>query len=387
MTEILCVTHKYPPAIGGMEQQSFELIKGLSNYYTTHVIAYENDENKVLWFGKLKNRIQTELKENPNIKLIHLNDGAMGVACLWLRKYTNIPVIVTYHGLDITFPLDFFQHKLIPKLSEFDGAICVSRSTKNECLQRGFDENKTFVVKNGVDSRLAEIPADKGIIGKLRTNFGIDVTGKHILVTLGRPVKRKGFSWFLRNVMPHLHTDICLLMIGPMKTEFSFFEKALHTMPDNFNHNVQLMLGSPSDTHDVDELLKQQENVFHLGSLPYEDLLQVLSLADLFVMPNIRVPGDIEGFGLVALEASMRGAFVVASGIEGITDAVIDGKNGLLLPSENAEVWIATIHDLLSDKGRLKTLAEQGKEYTRQNYSWDIMVNGYKAIFDEFIGR
>lgn len=385
MTEILCITHKYPPMIGRMEQQSFELIKGLSNHYKTHIIAYKNGENKVLWFGSLKSKIQTTLKENPNIKLIHLNDGSMGIACLWLRKQSNIPVIVTYHGLDITFPLDFFQQKLIPKLSEFVGAICVSQSTKNECLERGLSERKTFVVKNGVDSHIADIPFDRGIIEKLRLNFGVDVTGKHILVILGRPVKRKGFSWFLKNVMPYLDKDICLLMIGTMKTESSFFEKVLQAMPNKFSHNVQLMLGSPSDTQSVEEQLKLQKNIFHLGSLPYEDLLQVLSIADLFIMPNIRVEGDIEGFGLVALEASMRGTFVLASGIEGITDAVIDRKNGYLLPNENASAWIDKIHELLSKKEKLKILSKQGKAYTRNNFSWNIMVDEYKTIFDKFI--
>ena len=185
--------------------------------------------------------------------------------------------------------------------------------------------------------------------------------------------------------MPSFNPDICLLMIGPMKTEKTFFEKALQAMPDKFNNNVQLMLGSPSDTQDVEEQLKKQDNVFHLGSLQYEDLLQVLSLADLFIMPNIHVPGDIEGFGLVALEASMRGTFVLASGIEGITDAVVDRQNGYLLPSENADAWIDTVHELLSDKEKLKILSEKGKEFTRRNYSWDIMVNEYKTIFDRII--
>ena len=387
MTEILCITHKYPPTIGGMEQQSFELIKGLSNHYKTHVIAYKNVGNKALWFGKLKSRILTVLRENPDIKLIHLNDGSMGVACLWLRKQTNIPVVVTYHGLDITFPLDFFQQKLVPKLSEFAGAVCVSRATRNECLRRGFSEERTYTVRNGVDSNMADIPFDGGIIKKLQRDFGIDVADKHILVVLGRPVKRKGFSWFLKSVMPNLNKDICLLMAGPLKTKTSFIEKAWQAMPREINRHIQLMLGSASDTREVEEQLKLQDNVFHLGSLPYSDLLQVLSLADLFIMPNISVPGDIEGFGLVALEASIRGTFVIASGIEGITDAVTDGKNGCLLPSKNASVWIDKIHELLSNKEKLKTVSEQGKEFTRKHYSWEIMVNGYRAVFDRFIGN
>jgi len=92
-----------------MEKQSYELIKGLSAYYTTRLIAYQGNENKILWFIKLRSKVKAILKKHPNIKLIHLNDGTMGFASLWLQKITRIPVVVTYHGLDITYPVDFFR--------------------------------------------------------------------------------------------------------------------------------------------------------------------------------------------------------------------------------------------------------------------------------------
>jgi phosphatidylinositol alpha-1,6-mannosyltransferase len=158
--EILCITHKYPPFTGGMEKQSYELIQGLSSYYRVHIIAFEGKENKLLWFLKLKSRVKKLLKANPNIKLIHLNDGAMGVAVLWLQKITQIPVVVTYHGLDITYPLTFFQKKLIPKLIKYKGAVCVSKFTSEQCIKRGFDPRTTFIVNNGVALKLNEIPFD-----------------------------------------------------------------------------------------------------------------------------------------------------------------------------------------------------------------------------------
>jgi len=114
-------------------------------------------------------------------------------------------------------------------------------------------------------------------------------------------------------------------------------EKGIEAMPGG--RNLQLLLGIASDARDVTELLKVTDNAHHLGSVPYNDLLQIFSLADLFVMPNIRVEGDEEGFGLVALESSMRGTYVLASGIEGITDAIIDGQNGSLLPSGDSQAW------------------------------------------------
>lgn len=382
MNEILCITHKYPPAVGGMEKQSFELIKGLSRHYKTHVIAYENKGNKTLWFMQLRGKIKQTLKENPNIRLIHLNDGSMGVACLWLQKYTDIPVVVTFHGLDVTVPLPFFQRYLIPKLRKYAGAVCVSDFTRQQCLQRGFDGARTVTIRNGVDIEMASIPFDEKIREKIERKINLSLGDKHILVTTGRPVKRKGFSWFLKHVMPLLDKNIVLLMIGPMSKKPTRIDKWL---PGKLGHTIQLILGLASDAHAVSEELATQPNAFHLGKVSYNDLVQTLSLADIFVMPNITVPGDEEGFGLVALEACMREALVLASGIEGITDAVIDGKNGFLLPSGDAEAWCKKIHQILSDKERMKTLSQEFASYTKAHYSWDIMVENYKKVFDSYM--
>jgi len=369
--------------IGGMEKQSYHLIKGMSRHYKTHVIAYQKKGNKLLWFIRLQSKIKATLQENPNIKLIHLNDGLMGVACLWLQNYTNIPVVVTYHGLDITFPHSFFQNKLIPKLTNYSGAICVSESTRNLCIKRGFNEKLTFTVRNGIDNQLANIQPNENIKERLQHLYKVDVSNKRIIVSTGRPVKRKGFSWFLKNVMPLLDKNIIFLMIGPLNNKPALFERIVERLPKTASHTIQLMLGFATDTKELIKLVAEQESVYHLGKVSDEDLFQVLLLADLFVMPNIKVEGDTEGFGLVALEASIRGAYVVASGIEGIKDAVIDGKNGCLLPSENAQAWADKIHKLLSDEDKLKILSLQGKEYTEKQYSWDIMADGYKYVFDK----
>jgi len=122
----------------------------------------------------------------------------MGFASLWLQKITRIPVVVTYHGLDITYPVDFFQKRLVRKLRKYNGAICVSEFTRQECLKRGFDEKTTFTVNNGVEHSLGDIPYDDTIVQRLRSEYNIDVTNKKVIVSTGRPVKRKGFSWFLK---------------------------------------------------------------------------------------------------------------------------------------------------------------------------------------------
>ena len=151
-------------------------------------------------------------------------------------------------------------------------------------------------------------------------------------------------------------------------------------------NDLRLFLGAPTDEAELDELLETTPGVYHLGRVSFEDLMSLYSLADLFVMPNIPVEGDQEGFGLVALEASVRGTWVVASGIEGITEAVIEGANGTLLPPEDPDRWVAKIRELLSmPQQELAEWGRRGQSYTTDHFSWGRMVDGYKAVFDRYI--
>jgi len=382
--EILFITHKYPPIIGGMEKQSYELTTRMKTRHTVHLHAYTGEGSKLLWFLRLRGSIKKILKDHPKIELIHVNDGLMAAACIWLKSYTDIPVVATYHGLDITFPSTFFQRRIVKKLHRLDGAICVSHATAEACLDRGFDRDKVFTVLNGVDHDLADIPIDPDFRNALAQKLGVDLAGKKIILTMGRAVKRKGFSWFLRQVVPQLDDDILFFMVGPLNTKPSMLERLVNIFPVALRSKIHLMFGMATDVPAIIEALQRTETkhkVFHMGKVSFPDLMQYLALADVFVMPNIRVKGDAEGFGLVALEASLRGAPVVAAGIEGITDAVRDGKNGILLPSGDAAAWIDTLNALLKDEKRLNAMSASAITSTLEDYGWDKMVQEYEEVF------
>ncbi|MEE9437689.1 MAG: glycosyltransferase family 4 protein [Saprospiraceae bacterium] len=386
--EILFITHKYPPYIGGMEKQSFELIRGMSKNHKVHYLAYTGKLSKVAWFRNLKREVKDILKKHTSIDIIHLNDGLMAAACIWLKKHTDIPIIATYHGLDITFPSKIFQNRIIKKLHRFDGGICVSNATSDACIERGFDTKKIFTVLNGVDHDLANIPIDPNFETKISQETGIDFANKKIVMTMGRAVQRKGFSWFLKNIVPHFDKDMLFLMVGPINKKTPLSHTLINGLPMGINTKIQLLLGIPTDTKAIIDALDNpniKDNIYHAGKVSFQHLMQYLALADVFVMPNIKVDGDAEGFGLVALEASLRGAPVIASGIEGITDAVIDGKNGILLPTGDVSAWVNSIKSLLNDNDRLKKLSKQTKAYTLQHYSWEKMVEGYIEVFKNYI--
>jgi phosphatidylinositol alpha-1,6-mannosyltransferase len=93
--------------------------------------------------------------------------------------------------------------------------------------------------------------------------------------------------------------------------------------------------------------------------------------ADLLVMPNIPVPGDAEGFGLVALEAASAGLPVVASDLEGIPDAVVQNDTGILVPPGNASAWVSTLTNLLGNQSARHRIRERAPDVVRERFSWD----------------
>ncbi len=388
--KILFITHKYPPTIGGMEKQSFELITRTAKRHEVLIHAYEGVGSRLKWFFDLKKKVKLILKSHPDIQLIHLNDGLMAAATLWLKKYTDKPVVATFHGLDMTFPSTIFQNRIVRKLHALDGAICVSRATAKACLTRGFDASKVFTVLNGVDHDLADIEKEEGFMTRVRNEEGVNLEDKKIIMTMGRAVKRKGFSWFLENVVPELDEGIVFLMVGPLNTKPGIEEKLVNLLPSSIRMKIHLMFGMATDVKAITKALAHpstKNRVYHLGKVSFSDLMQYLAIADVFVMPNIKVPGDAEGFGLVALEASLRGAPVVAAGIEGITDAVKNGDNGILLPSEDANAWGDTLNSLMKDADELKRMSQSAIDSTLRNYGWDKMVDEYLEVFEQLISE
>ncbi|MBP6236637.1 MAG: glycosyltransferase family 4 protein [Saprospiraceae bacterium] len=374
---VLFITHKYPPAVGGMEKQSFELIQGFTDVDQNFAIHFDGKQNIILFFVSLRKRVHDTLRQHPEITTIHLNDGLMGAFFYLLGiKSHGKKVVITFHGLDVVFPLSWYQKYVLPKLQNYDAFICVSQATKDACLIRGFSPKKLFVVNNGVN-----IPQDYSDFNHETTkkalyNLGIDLENDFILLSIGRPVKRKGFSWFADEVMPLLDDRFKFVHIGNTGATEPYFMKWL---PKKIVKLLDLFTGRPNDAEALIKAAKQNKNIILAGKVSDELKNTCIASATCMLMPNIKDDGDMEGFGLVALEASIQGKTVLAAGIEGITDAVHDGKNGYLLPSGDAQAWAHKIM-LIAENNHL--FDANIKKYTAEHFSWEKMVNGYRKVFD-----
>jgi phosphatidylinositol alpha-1,6-mannosyltransferase len=97
-------------------------------------------------------------------------------------------------------------------------------------------------------------------------------------------------------------------------------------------------------------------------------------------MPNIPVPNDMEGFGLVMLEAGMCGLPVIASNIEGIADVITEGANGHLVQTGGEEGFQLAIMRYYTDVEALHSLKGRTRRFTAAHFSWDAVVDRYVSI-------
>jgi len=383
--EILFITHKYPPSIGGMEKQSYELTRRMQQHAVVHLLCCDGSKSKVRFFASIKNSIREKLHQHPGISILHFNDGLAAAFCSGPDDFPGLKRSVTLHGLDVVFPNTFFQRNILPRFNHFQSIIAVSQATAEACIQRGVHPEKIVVIPNGVDHNIAFYEPEPATRQEFQKKYGGIFQGKITLVMMGRPVLRKGFSWFLTSVLPLLPADFQVLIIGPYREKRPMSATLLHLLPTAFRKQLELLFGLPSDEHNLRTVLclpQLQGRVRHLGKLPFTDVMQIMTAANTFVMPNIPVAGDMEGFGLVCLEANLRGLPVFAANLEGITDAIQDGKNGLLIPTQDISAWVQAIMRL-QDAAWGRSFGRDARQYTLGNFGWDKMTKGYYAHFEQ----
>lgn len=269
-------------------------------------------------------------------------------------------------GRDVTLPTPGYQW-LVPRVFRaVDLVFPISRATARECRLRGAPEEKLHVVPCGVDTGLFSPPADRAAarrellraIGESPETVPDDSL---LLCSVGRHQERKGFQWFVDRVMPRLPDDVRYLVTGegPMSP----------------------VIQAAIDRHGLEGRVRL------LGKVPEELLCTLYRGADLFAMPNVHVPGDIEGFGVVMLEAGLCGLPVLAAELEGISDVVAEGENGHLLPSRDAEAFAAAVLRYRGDRQALARASASAAGYVAGAFSWHAIADQYVRILQATAGE
>lgn len=354
----LFITRKYPPIVGGMENLSYEITTRIKKKRKSIIIANKKTNKflPIFIFISLFKSFYTMLTKK--IDIIHLGDPVMSPVGLILKMFFRKKVFVEIHGLDVIFKNKFYQWFFIKiMLMRCDGYICISEKAKEELIKRGAKNEKCVVIPIGIDNAYIKTNETKEISRKkLSEQIGQSLENKEIIITVGRLVQRKGVKWFVNNVLPHLPQNIIYLIIGDGEEKENIAESI---KTKNMSQRA-ILLGRVSD-----EMLKT-----------------IYNAADLFIMPNIKVKGDMEGFGIVAIEASSLGIPVIATGIEGIKDAIIDKSNGILLEELDAKAYIKTIKLFPRNTEKYKAFSKQCKKFTLKHNAWDRIINQYLEFME-----
>lgn len=359
-TAILWITRKYPPSIGGMQQLSYRLTTEIARHRPVRVIAWGGSQVflPIFLVMALARAIRTLL--STRIRVVHLGDPVLAPLGWILRWLFSVRIVTTVHGLDVVYRNPLYQLMIRAFLRQCDGVVAISQATRTACLQRGVPAERCRVIPLGVDPDVPYVMTREGARRWLADRFGTRLAGTQILLTVGRLIPRKGVVNFITTVLP-------LIVAARPDTRY-------------------LVVGDGPDRLRIAKAIEcagLRAHVSMLGQVGSQALWAAYQACDLFVMPNVAVDGDIEGFGLVVLEAGIAERYVVASDIEGIRDAVRSGDNGVLVAPGDPLAQAQAIIDLLRRDREREILGKRARRYVVANLTWSRVGERYLTFFDE----
>ncbi|HIK29993.1 MAG TPA: glycosyltransferase family 4 protein [Oscillatoriales cyanobacterium M59_W2019_021] len=366
--KVIYVSHLHPPSdassqnIGGMQTTSMQLLNELKRRRELSVIPillespWKGIEIRTFWFLVKLYFTLPEIVKREKADIILCSSMVTGLLSLFVRSRISVPMVTIVHGQDVTLPFWLYQ-KLLPRIfKNLNGAILISEATRKASIDRGLSSAKGIVIPNGMEiqPRHYDKSYSRQVIEK---EFNLDLKDKYLLLSVGRQVKRKGHAWFIEEVLPLIENDVVYLLIGQGKE----------------HQNLQ----------DLKQKSPCGDRIILAGAQPQELLGHAYDAADIFIMPNIPVAGDLEGFGVVMLEANEARTPVVASDLEGIRDVIQNGINGYRVPPYDNKLFARIVDDLLDCK--LDDLCESSYNLVTRSYTWKNLCDRYVRFLKQMV--
>jgi glycosyltransferase involved in cell wall biosynthesis len=280
-----------------------------------------------------------------------------GLACFLIDLFFDVPYIVVGHGEEFSIFYNS-KNKLRFKIAKHvirhaRVIICNSKSTVNILNQfYGVKAGQCEVVYPPIDLTECVVASDD--VEQVKTKFNLN--DKFVLMAGRLNERRKGFD------------------IG-----IEAFALVVNEMPD-----VKLFIAGPGDCSYLDELiirLKVEKNVKIVGRLKREELMACFILCDVFVMPNRTLQnGDLEGFGIVFLEANSFAKPVIGGKSGGAIEAIEDGVTGFVVDTNDIRHLKDAMVKLLSDSSMRQRMGIDGQERVRRHFNTETTGEAFAKI-------
>jgi phosphatidylinositol alpha-1,6-mannosyltransferase len=373
---ILVITNDFGPRTGGIETFVMGLLERIIDHKVVVFTSQQGDTSEYdqQWFKKfgvqvIRDRSKIllpslrvakrakEIAQMHNIEVVVFGAAApLALMAPKLRKAGAKKIIALTHGHEVwwarIFPFNLAMKRIgnsvdhLTYLGEFTRQA-ISRSLSQKSI------DSMVKIAPGIDTSHFSPQADAT---QRRTELGLE--SKKIIISVGRLVHRKGqdkliqaFPTIVREI-PSAH--LLIVGEGPYRA-----------------HLEKLV-----------EKLSLKANVTFVGRIFYNDLPSYLSASDVFVMPSrSRFFGlEVEGLGIVYLEASACAIPVVAGVSGGAPDAVQEGITGLCVDGTNiGQIAEAVIH-ICSDSKRATKMGLAGRNWVIEQWQWEIWSKQFNSL-------
>ena len=374
--KILVITNDFGPRTGGIETFVMGLLERIVDHKVVVFTSQQGDTSEYdqQWFKKfgvqvIRDRSKIllpslrvakrakEIAQMHNIEVVVFGAAApLALMAPKLRKAGIKKIIALTHGHEVwwarIFPFNLAMKRIgnsvdhLTYLGEFTRQA-ISRSLSQKSI------DSMVKIAPGIDTFHFSPQADAT---QRRTELGLE--SKKIIISVGRLVHRKGqdkliqaFPTIVREI-PNAH--LLIVGEGPYRA-----------------HLEKLV-----------EKLSLKANVTFVGRIFYNDLPSYLSASDVFVMPSrSRFFGlEVEGLGIVYLEASACAIPVVAGVSGGAPDAVQEGITGLCVDGTNiGQIAEAVIH-ICSDSKRATKMGLAGRNWVIEQWQWEIWSKQFNSL-------
>lgn len=340
----LLVTRNFPPLVGGMENVNKRMLEALATKW--HVLlsgptgcsshapaAHATSEAHVkplprFFLASALRSLWLALRFRP--RLVIAGSGLAAPMAWAAARLVGAKFVVYLHGLDIIAPSKIYQWCWLPFIRASDMVLTNSRNTRSLAVAKGIRADRISVLHPGASVPLLDPEAD----GRFRKRF--DLGSRPLLLSVGRLTQRKGLAEFVARSLPAVAArfpDVLLVIIGGEADD------ALHTRSGSEQNRIM----------EASRAGGVEENIRFIGRLQADALQDAYQAAQAHIFPVLEQASDVEGFGMVALEAAAHGLRTVAFAVGGVPDAVSDPVSGELIRAGDYSRFANAVAKILAD--------------------------------------
>ena len=346
---MLLVLRNFPPIIGGMERMLLHVYRELAVEFDLGLVGPAGCRGQV--------RQETPVVECPLAPLprflAHCQVGAFRLArkfrpdlvlsgtgltapaALAAGRAAGSATACLVYGLDLVASHPLYQMLFVPAIRRIDAIVAISRNTARLAESAGVAPERISILHPGVSVPFASARTTHSVF---RERW--DIGDRPVLLSVGRLTRRKGLVEFIHRVMPDLlatSPDLVFAILGG--------EPALGLAKSS--GEVRRIRRAVAER-------RLENHVIVAGAVDDEMVRAAYLESDLLVFPVLDLPGDVEGFGMVAVEAAAHGLPSVAFASGGVPDAVEDGVSGMLLEPGDYSGFAEAILRFLHREDRAK---------------------------------